>query len=67
VHDYANADRAVHEAAELARELRRTGQPAVVRLWTEDGRSIEVTEDNPPPRPPEEERSAVVPDRSKDA
>lgn len=67
VHDYGHADRAVHEAAELARELRGAGQPAIVRLWTEDGRSIEVTEDDPRTIPPTEERSAVAPDRSEDA
>jgi hypothetical protein len=67
LHDYGHADRAVHEAASLARELRRTGQPAVVRLQTGDGRLIEVTDDDPPPAMAEDERSAVIPDRSPNA
>lgn len=38
---YSHAERAVHEAAVLARELQETGQPASVRLQAE-GRTLVI-------------------------
>ena len=67
VHQYGHAERAVHEAAELARELRRTGEPAVVFLQPSAGKFIEITDDDPEPEEPDDEISAVVPDRSGNA
>jgi hypothetical protein len=64
IHQYGHAERAVHEAAEMARELRRTGEPAEVFLETGQGARIQITDDDPPPRDPEDETSSVVPDRS---
>jgi hypothetical protein len=64
LHEYAHADRAVHEAAALASELRRSGEPAVVHLEAADGKVIEVTENDPPANAPASEASAVIPERS---
>ena len=64
VHQYGHADRAVHEAAELARELRRTGEPAVVFLQPSQGKLIEITDDDPGPEAPEDEVSSIIADRS---
>lgn len=71
LHEYGHAERAVHEAAEMARELRRTGEPAAVYLEPKDGTWIEITDDEPPPSDAEaqmqDERAAVIPDRSPSA
>ncbi len=45
VADYGHADRAVHEAVRLARELDETGQPARVELHAADGKVITVDTD----------------------
>lgn len=45
VTDFGHADRAVHEAVRLARELGETGQPASVHLHAADGKVIEVDVD----------------------
>jgi hypothetical protein len=66
LHDYGHAAQAVNEASAMARELRASGEPAVLFLEAADGKVVEVTED-PPPAPPEEEASAVHPDRSRSA
>ncbi len=42
VADYSHADRAVHEAVRLARELEATGEPASVHLHAADGKVIDV-------------------------
>ena len=42
VADFGHADRAVHDAVRLARELEETGQPAAVRLHAADGKVITV-------------------------
>ena len=42
VADFGHADRAVHEAVRLARELEATGEPASVRLQAAEGKVIEV-------------------------
>jgi hypothetical protein len=71
VHQYGHAERAVHEAAEIARELRRSGEPAVVYLEPKEGSWIEITDDDPPTAEADaeaqDERAAVVPDRSPSA
>lgn len=64
IHTYGHADRAVHEAVRLARELEHTGEPSKVCVQAADGKMIEVTTDEPAPRAPEDEHSSVVPDRS---
>jgi hypothetical protein len=66
VHAFGHVKRAVHEAVELAGELRRTGEPAEVLLRAQDGKVIEITGDEAP-FPGLEENSAVIPDRSDDA
>ena len=43
--DFSHADRAVHEAVRLARELEETGEPASVHLHAADGKVIEVDVD----------------------
>jgi hypothetical protein len=63
---YGHVDRAVHETTLLVRELRSTGQPAVLFLQAAEGKLIEVTDDTPPDEEAEAETSAVVPDRSSD-
>jgi hypothetical protein len=55
VREYGHADRAVHEASELARELRRSGEPAVVHLHAADGKVIAVTDADSPRPPPLDE------------
>lgn len=40
--DFSHADRAVHEAVRLARELEATGEPASVHLHAADGKVIDV-------------------------
>ena len=45
VADYGHADRAVHDAVRLARELDETGEPASVHLHAADGKVIEVDVD----------------------
>ena len=66
VRRYVHADHAVHYAADLARELNRSGQPAAVHLQAADGLMVEVTPaaEPTPYEDPAEERSAVVPSRS---
>lgn len=62
VHEYSHADRAVHEAVLLARELEQTGQPVQILLQAADGKTIEITTDLPPRGEddnPSEERSAL--------
>jgi hypothetical protein len=64
VHSYGHADRAVHEAVQLARTLEETGQPARVRVTTADGKVIEIDLDPPadrPEGPPGGDRSALDP------
>ena len=39
---YTHAERAIHEAALLAREQEESGQPATVHMQTADGERIEV-------------------------
>ena len=70
IHSFGHADRAVHEAAALARDLIHTGQPAEVRLYAAEGQVIEVDLSEPARvgQPGDgDERSAVVPDRSASA
>ena len=45
VADYGHADRAVHEAVRLARELEESGEPATVQLHAADGKVITVDVD----------------------
>lgn len=45
VADFGHADRAVHEAVRLARELDETGQPAAVTVEAADGKVITVDVD----------------------
>ena len=45
VADYGHADRAVHDAVRLARELEETGEPASVQLHAVDGKVITVDVD----------------------
>jgi hypothetical protein len=63
LHDYSHADRAVHEAVGLARELEHSGQPVQILLKAKDGKTIEITTDTPPPAEedgsPSEETSAL--------
>jgi len=66
LHEYTRVERAIREAGELARELRSTGEPAIVYLHDANDRVIEVTDDDPPATPPDE-ASAVLPDRSASA
>ena len=42
VTEFGHADRAVHEAVRLARELEETGQPARVELHAAEGKVIAV-------------------------
>lgn len=42
VADYGHADRAVHDAVRLARELEESGEPASVHLHAADGKVIDV-------------------------
>jgi hypothetical protein len=68
LHSFGRAERAVHEAVSIARELRRSGEPAAVYLEPKEGVWIEITDDDPETAArAEEERSAVVPDRSTNA
>ncbi len=45
VADFGHADRAVHDAVRLARELDAGGQPARVQLHAADGKVIDVDVD----------------------
>ena len=45
VADFSHADRAVHDAVRLARELEETGEPASVHLHAADGKVIDVDVD----------------------
>lgn len=45
VADFSHADRAVHEAVRLARELEASGEPVAVRLHAADGKVIDVDVD----------------------
>ena len=45
VTDFSHADRAVHDAVRLARELEETGEPATVHLHAADGKVIDVDVD----------------------
>ena len=65
LHSFSHADRAVHEAVVLARELDQTGQPAQVLLAAADGRLIEVdiTPEPPAEEPEGGDRSAIDPGR----
>ena len=56
VANYGHADRAVHDAVRLARELEETGEPASVHLHAADGKVIDVDVD--PQVTQEEERQA---------
>ena len=58
LHKYSHAERAVHEAVELARELEHTGQPAQVRLHAADGKLIEISTTEDPPADEDEEAAA---------
>ncbi|MBC6982944.1 hypothetical protein [Caulobacter sp. 17J80-11] len=53
LHEFSHAERAVHEAVRLARELEESGQPARVRVETTRGKVIEVLPD-PMRTPPQE-------------
>lgn len=66
-HRFSHAERAIHEARQLAETLRGGGQPAQVMLEAAGGKVIEVTEDAPPRDYGADETSAVIPDRSEDA
>lgn len=53
LHEFSHAERAVHEAVRLARELEESGQPARVRVETAGGKFLEVLPD-PMRTPPQE-------------
>lgn len=61
VREYGHADRAVHEAARIARELAETGEPAKVRIQDAQGRMIDIAVDPIRPLDGSDERSAVTP------
>lgn len=61
VHEYGHADRAVHEAARIARELAETGAPAQVRIQDAHGRMINIAVDPVRALDGSRERSAVTP------
>ena len=67
LHEYSHADRAVHEAVAVGRELEHAGQPVRIVLKAGDGKTIEITTDEAPPREedgnPQEETSALDPHR----
>lgn len=70
VRRFSHADEAVHEAARLARELIDTGEPAEVRIETDRGMiAVDLTESARLARPedPNDEASAVIPDRGPSA
>jgi hypothetical protein len=60
VREYGHADRAVHDAARIARDLSETGEPAQVRIQDSQGRMIEVAVDPVRPLDGSGERSAVT-------
>jgi hypothetical protein len=64
VREYGHADRAIHEAMEIARELSRSGEPARVFLQAAADKTIEVVDMDSSSRKALQERSAVVPGRS---
>lgn len=61
VREYGHADRAVHEAARIARELAETGEPAKVRIQDAEGRMIDVAVEPVRALDGSDERSAVWP------
>jgi hypothetical protein len=61
VHEYGHAERALHEAARIARDLSETGEPAKVRIQDAHGRMIEVQVEPVRPLDGSGERSAVTP------
>jgi hypothetical protein len=61
VREYGHAERALHEAARIARELSETGEPAQVRIQDAHGRMIEVAVEPILPLDGSGERSAVTP------
>jgi hypothetical protein len=61
VREYGHADRAVHEAARIARELAETGAPAQVRIQDAHGRMLGITVDPIKALDGSGERSAVTP------
>ena len=61
VREYGHAERALHEAARIARELSETGEPAQVRIQDAHGRMIEVAVEPVRPLDGSGERSAVTP------
>lgn len=67
LHEYSHADRAVHEAVALGRELEHAGQPVRILLKAGDGKTIEITTDEPVSQDedggPQEESSALDPHR----
>jgi hypothetical protein len=61
VREYGHADRALHEAVLIARELAESGEPAQVRIQDSHGRMIEVAVDPIRALDGSDERSAVTP------